>query len=283
MIDVSVLICTYNREDMLVNTLNDVLMQKGENVEVIVIDQTEKHQPDTEKYLDSIEPLIRHIKQSPSLTKARNRALREARGDILIFIDDDVKLSSDFIAEHVNAHNAGYQVVQGRVLEEKCKTPSSSPQIMNDWIKIKGRNDCKATGVTNTLTGCNFSIEKCVVKNIGYFDEKFQGLAIREDADYAIRCYRGGMKMIFWAPAELIHLRSSVGGVDTGIAHHFLSESYYRNELYFAQKHFSKLVCSYYKLRLMNRAVKNILKLFKLLCKQNDDLLNNDKYRQHGK
>jgi len=281
MIDVSVLICTYNREDMLVSTLNDVLMQKGDNVEIIVIDQTENHHPDTEKYLSSIEPLIRYIKQSPSLTKARNRALREARGDILIFIDDDVKLSSGFIAEHVNAHNAGYQVVQGRVLEEKCKMPAASPQIMNEWIKIKGRNDCQATGVTNTLTGCNFSIEKCVVNNIGYFDETFQGLAIREDADYAIRCCRGGMRMIFWAPAELIHLRSNIGGVDTGIAHHFLSESYYRNELYFAQKHFSKLVCYYYKFRLMNRAMKNMLKLFKSLCKQNNDLLNKNKDCQY--
>lgn len=97
MIDVSVLICTYNREDMLVNTLKDVVAQKTDNVEIVVIDQTEKHTVDTENYLHEISPLIKLIKQEPSLTKARNRALREAKGNVLIFIDDDVRLSRDFI------------------------------------------------------------------------------------------------------------------------------------------------------------------------------------------
>lgn len=273
MIDVSVLICTYNREDMLVNTLKDVVAQKTDNVEIVVIDQTEKHTVDTENYLHEISPLIKLIKQEPSLTKARNRALREAKGNVLIFIDDDVRLSRDFIKEHIKAHQAGYQVVQGRVLLEKHKKHASRPQIMNSFLKIKGRNDCAITGATNTLTGCNFSIEKSVVEAIGFFYETFQGIAIREDADYGIRCFRGGMKMIFWSGAELVHLRSPSGGVDTGVAHHFLSESYYKNELYFAQKHFSKLVCFYYKIRLLNRSVKNLLRLMNSICMHNQKFL----------
>ena len=258
---------------MLVNTLREVIAQKTDNIEIIVVDQTKNHELNTTKFLNETLPLIKYIKQEPSLTKARNRALREAQGNILIFIDDDVRLSRDFINQHIKAHQAGYQVVQGRVLLEKHKKNALCPQMMSSSLKIKGRNDCAVTGATNTLTGCNFSIEKSVVEAIGFFDEMFQGIAIREDADYGIRCFRGGMKMIFWSGAELVHLRSPTGGVDTGIAHHFLSESYYKNELYFAQKHFSKLVCFYYKIRLLNRSIKNLLKLINSICLQNEKIL----------
>uniref|UniRef100_UPI0025B6A993 glycosyltransferase family 2 protein n=1 Tax=Aeromonas caviae TaxID=648 RepID=UPI0025B6A993 len=220
MYDVSVLICTYNREDMLVNTIKDVLAQSYESFEVIVVDQTVQHLPETQSYIDSISNVVKFVKQSPSLTKARNRALKEARGKILIFIDDDVRLNKDFIQEHVNAHRAGFSVVQGRIVEAKDSNKKASPTPQNmDWkIKIRGRNDCLHMGGTNTLTGCNFSIERDVVERVGLFDEFFQNLAIREDADYGIRCHRAGEKMIFWPKAELEHLRSNVGGVDTGIS-----------------------------------------------------------------
>lgn len=121
MIDVSVLICTYNREEMLVNTLREVIAQKTDNIEIIVVDQTKNHELNTTKFLNETLPLIKYIKQEPSLTKARNRALREAQGNILIFIDDDVRLSRDFINQHIKAYQAGYQVVQGRVLLDKHK------------------------------------------------------------------------------------------------------------------------------------------------------------------
>lgn len=271
MVDVSVLICTYNRESVLVDTVKDVLSQSYPSFEVILVDQTTQHAPETEAFLSQVKDQIRYFKQAASLTKARNRAIREANGNILIFIDDDVVLTPDFIAEHVNAHRAGYTVVQGRVTVDKDahKKPAEKPQFMNDMLKITGRNDCLQIGETNTLTGCNFSIERKVVDDVGYFDEFFQGLAIREDADYGIRCYRNGQKMIFWPKAELKHLRATSGGVDTGISHHFLSESYYRNELYFCQKHFKKRALLFYKLRLLNRARKNLIKLLNETIREN--------------
>ncbi|EKP0308961.1 glycosyltransferase [Aeromonas veronii] len=279
MVDVSVLICTYNREAVLVDTIKDVLSQSYPSFEVIVVDQTKKHLAETENYLLQVKDQIRIFRQEPSLTKARNRALREAKGNILIFIDDDVVLTPNFIREHVAAHQSGYTVVQGRVTVDKDvnKKPSAKPQYMSDMLKVTGRNDCLMMGETNTLTGCNFSIEKSVVDEVGYFDEFFQGLAIREDADYGIRCYKNGQKMIFWPQAELKHLRATTGGVDTGIQYHFLSDSYYRNELYFCQKHFSKTALFFYKVRLLNRARKMFFKLLKNIIKNNESYLDEHK------
>lgn len=210
----------------------------------------------------SVQDRIKLFHQAPSLTKARNRALREAAGRILIFIDD-VRLSTHFIQEHVNAHQAGYTVVQGRIVVSKDagKRPAKTPQFMDWMLKVKGRNDCQRQGVTNILTGCNFSLGREVVERVGYFDEYFQQLAVGEDADYGLRCYRAGEKMIFWPQAELEHLRSDTGGVGNGISNNFFSESYYRNELYFAHKHFSRFVVWLYQWRLKRRFSKNLKRL----------------------
>lgn len=99
MLDVSVLICTYNRETMLVDTIRDVLNQTYPSFEVIVVDQTVTHQPETQAYLASVQDRIKLIRQEPSLTKARNRALREAR----ILIKTTGRLAGCFLL--IDAHS----------------------------------------------------------------------------------------------------------------------------------------------------------------------------------
>ena len=49
--DISVAIPTYNRDEVLIDTIHDVLKQSHKNLELLVIDQTLKHKPETEKML----------------------------------------------------------------------------------------------------------------------------------------------------------------------------------------------------------------------------------------
>ena len=92
---ISVIIPTYQREAVLQATIEDVLQQEYPRFEIIVIDQTQTHQPATESYLENSAKTnkIRWFRVDwASLPGARNYAVRRAEGDILIFIDDDVKL-----------------------------------------------------------------------------------------------------------------------------------------------------------------------------------------------
>ena len=259
-VSVSLIICTYNREELLVQSLKCSLSQTYGNMEILVIDQTENHDDETRQYLDSINGEIKYIYLStPSLTKARNLGIDSSSGEIIIFIDDDVILEEDFIFQHVQAHSK-YDVVQGRVIEGDSQ-PSDKPHWVNRWIKYSGSNNCIKEGRINVVTGCNFSIKRSVVDKVGYFDEFFSKLALREDSDYGLRCYKKGMAMGFSPEAKLIHLSSPSGGCDTGIRNMFFADTYYRNDMYFARKHFSVLACFIYKYRLYRRGCKEIRKL----------------------
>lgn len=266
-ISVSLIICTYNREELLVQSLKCTLNQSYDDMEIIVIDQTDKHDDETRQYLDSIKHEIKHIYSStPSLTKARNLGIDSSSGEVIIFIDDDVILEEDFVFHHVEAHSK-YDVVQGRVVEGSSK-PSFKPHWVNWWIKFSGSNNCIKEGKTNVVTGCNFSIKRAVVSKVGYFDEFFSKLALREDSDYGLRCYKEGMVMGFSPEAKLIHLSSPSGGCDTGVSNIFFASNYYENDMYFARKHFSKLACMFYQYRLYRRGYKAVRRLI-------DEAINN--------
>lgn len=259
---VSLIICTYNREELLVQTLKCVFQQKYPAMEVVVVDQTETHKDTTRDYLETVMDGLTYVfLDTPSLTKARNKGIDNAQGDIIIFIDDDVLLEESFVSNHVAAHKK-YDVVQGRIIESDMK-PASKPHWLNRWIKYSGSNDCVTEGPVNVVTGCNFSLKRLVIDKVGYFDEFFSKLALREDSDFGYRCYRAGVSMGFSPQACLRHLRSESGGVDTGINNMFFSETYYLNDMYFARKHFSKLACLIYEYRLYKRGQRELVKLIK--------------------
>src|SRR5260370_1119545 len=87
---VAVVIPTYQRERVLIDTVRLVLAQDPPPDEVLVIDQTPKHEPDTLDFLrtQSRAGVIRWIRQQPpNLPAARNRGLRDATSDIVLFLD----------------------------------------------------------------------------------------------------------------------------------------------------------------------------------------------------
>ena len=266
---VSLIICTYNREDLLVETIKCALDQDYPQLEIVVIDQTEKHHPDTTRFFESISNRVSYVfLETPSITKARNLGLQTATGDVLIFVDDDTSFAPQFVAEHVKTHLLGNDVVQGRVIErDDPLRDDARPQWMAWYLKVKGTNNCIIEGATNTITGCNFSVSRRAVDLVGHFDERFTGIAVREDSDYGIRCHRAGLKMVFAPEAAVHHHRSDTGGVGSGIDNHFFTESYYYNEMLFAWKHFNPLVCFYYRLRLRLRGNKALRRVIHKACK----------------
>ena len=102
-LNLSIIICTFNRCESLKDVLNSLFEQKSlENLfyEIIVIDNNS--QDETKKMVDEFIPQfnekLRYVfEQQQGLSFARNRGIRESRGEILVFTDDDVILDSDWI------------------------------------------------------------------------------------------------------------------------------------------------------------------------------------------
>ncbi len=270
---VSLIIPTYGRERLLVQTLQCALKQDTPDYEIIVLDQTAKHEPETEQFLRDCADRITLIRlDQPSVTKARNVGIKRAAGEIIVFVDDDVSFEPSFLSEHLKAHEAGADVVAGRTLETGCRI-AATPPWLSDSIRYSGSNTCATPGKTNVTTGCNFSISRRVVETIGEFDERFQGLATCEDDDYGFRAYRAGLNVRFVPEACLFHHRSPSGGVGGGIRNQFFDPSYYRCELLFARKHFSKRTVRIYKFRLFLRGLQQLRKLISAADKSTQEVL----------
>ena len=82
---ISVIIATYGREQILIDSINDVLKQDYPAFEVIVVDQTEHHEPDTDRVLNQMAECgkIKYFKLDwASLPGARNYGVRRAKGEI---------------------------------------------------------------------------------------------------------------------------------------------------------------------------------------------------------
>lgn len=258
---ISLIIPTYNREQLLVQTLRCALRQDRDDYEILVIDQTAAHEPDTKKFLQECAGRIHYIHLTQaSVTKARNEGLRQALGEILVFVDDDTEFPPGFLSAHLKEHQAGADVVQGRVVEPGSR-PVTQPTWLTPTLKFIGGDNYDKDGITNNLTGCNCSISHKVVETIGLFDERFRGIAVREESDYARRAWRAGFRFKFSAQAAVFHHRSPAGGVSSGIRNTFFDESYYYCEFLFSKKHFPRRVQFLYRIRLYLRGWRMLKRL----------------------
>lgn len=108
-LQLSVVICSWNRGRMLEETLVSVLAaMEGDHrrcIEVIVVDNASTD--DTAARLSRYQDRIRvHYEGSPGLSNARNAGVRLARGAWILFLDDDVYLEDGFFSAYQRAFRA---------------------------------------------------------------------------------------------------------------------------------------------------------------------------------
>ena len=99
----TVALCTYNRADFLRQTLAGLARQNfpRDQFEVLVIDNNSRdHTAAVVAEFANTVPAPRHVLETQQgLDYARNRAISEARGDIIIFGDDDILVAPDWLAQ----------------------------------------------------------------------------------------------------------------------------------------------------------------------------------------
>ena len=92
----SVVICTYQRADLLKTALQSLCQQSLDcaEYEVIVIDNnsTDHTQAIAEAFVNRLPNFKYHLEPNQGLSHARNRGWREAQGTYVAYIDDECKV-----------------------------------------------------------------------------------------------------------------------------------------------------------------------------------------------
>jgi glycosyltransferase involved in cell wall biosynthesis len=172
MIKYSIIICSYNRFKLLIETIDSVLgvLQNRKDYEILVIDNKSTDLTSTivEKY--SYNKSIKYFLESnQGLSYARNRGIKEAIGDILVFLDDDVELVKSYfeISDDI-LFDKSISVIGGKVLPFATTLPSWLPEKYYFLVSVFDEGD--DTKKVKYLMGANFLVRKAVAERIGGFD-----------------------------------------------------------------------------------------------------------------
>lgn len=223
--DVSVVICTRNRNKRIVPTLESVAANTYLQFEVIIVDQS-----NNEITRDAVKPFLtdprfRYKKTSTvGLSKARNIGINEANGKIIAFTDDDCRVAEDWLEAVCQAfeQNPSVTAVFGRIIPGELTNGLKSGTIV-DQVEAKRIQQVLPIAKKETLTqqlykenrfdlgfghGANMCFLKSSFSQFGEFDE-FLGagavLGAWEDRDIGYRMLSEGGQILYSPEAIVYH------------------------------------------------------------------------------
>lgn len=215
----SIAIPTFGREAVLLETIRRLLELPDRAEEIVVLDQTNAHEGETERQLAAwnAEGAIRWLRlPRPSIPAAMNEGLRQARTGIVLFVDDDVIPLPGLVEAHRRAHDESeVSAVVGMVLQpgeepiEGCSLALRREGLRRD-LDFSFRTSEK-TDVWNVMAG-NLSVKKTEAVAAGGFDERFVGVAYRFETEFCRRLRRSGGRVVYEPSAVIRHLKAPSGG-----------------------------------------------------------------------
>lgn len=240
----TIAIPTYNRGAVLCDTIDMLLALPHRADEIVIVDQTPQHPEEVEAKLRAFEAsgAIRMIRlPAPSIPRAMNTALREAKHNAVLFLDDDIIPALQLVRAHADAlAEAGVWAVVGQVLQ-----PGEQPGHFNEATLRRGElRDLEfrfthdtATDVQNVMAG-NLSVDRARALSIGGFDENFIAVAYRFETDFALRIVAAGGRIRYEPRASIRHLKAPGGGVRMYGDHRTsASPAHSIGDYYFARRH----------------------------------------------
>ena len=218
---ISVIVSTYNRPDALEACITSLLHQTDRNFEIVIADDGS-----TEETLQLINvcrakscvPIV-HVYQPDcgfQLSRIRNKAVAQSKGNYLVFLDGDCMVRPNFIAKHKQLAASNYFVAGNRMLLSQSFTEEvllkQQPIHLNKlsfFINLRLAKKINRLSPVLSLplgclrylqprnwrkaVGCNTAIWKDDFILANGYDELFEGWGF-EDSDLVIRLIHAGIK-----------------------------------------------------------------------------------------
>ncbi len=214
----SIIVCTYNRAESLRDTLRALRAQKAHpscEWEVVVVDNNS--QDHTRKVVEEVRrewPLLRYeFEQAQGLSHARNHGIAAARGEVLLFTDDDVLPEPDWLETTLAGMDKYQADACGGYIAPIWETPPPAWLTERFYgflaIRTDRSDDHPITPGSQPPFGANMAMKRTVFERAGLFDtnrgRKGNILASGEDGEMFERILAAGLKAIFLGQSRVHH------------------------------------------------------------------------------
>ena len=247
---ISLAICSFNRSDSLSKTLQSVrcLRRLDTLTELLVIDNnsTDATASTARAFAPDL-PIRVVVERSQGLSHARNRAIEEFKGDLLLFTDDDVLLDADWLSSYASAV-AEFPTAQffgGRILP---RWPNKPPSWLRDeclalldgvlvWYDHGTETRLYACGEELPF-GASFAVRRTLLEGMPGFREDLgcrgSSRGRGEETEFFQRCLAAGAigiyvgKALCWHKVDDRRLTLAAlyrYGIDSGRAYRTISRS----------------------------------------------------------
>lgn len=216
----TVALCTHNHADRLARTLADLahVQHPSQPWEFLVIDNASN---------DATPQLLAAMDWRPTgvevrvvceeklgISNARNRAVSEARGDFLLFMDDDETPDPAWLTAYEQAMHEHQPDALGGRIEVLFEDGARPRWLQDELLGFLGKLDHGSarwlTEHTTPIFGGNFAFRRSVFERIGDFDARLgrQGTANigGEDTEIYRRLLEHGCR-VRWVPEAIIQHR----------------------------------------------------------------------------
>jgi len=233
--DITIVMPTYGREKVLLESLTMLFHQGLRAHEIILVDQTFEHELETMQALDEWveQGEIKRVTFSPpSIPKAMNIGLLEAQTDYVLYLDDDIIPVDSLISAYLDVLNEKPQApscINGQVIQ-----PNEEEIDFDSWKHSWFPFNSDRRQYIEDVIACNLCVGRKDAIAVGGFDENFKGSAYKFESEFARRIVQSGRKIQFEPLASIRHLRASSGGtrvkasqLTTWRPHHAVGKYYY--------------------------------------------------------
>ncbi len=214
----SIIVCTYQRAESLrdtLATLRSLDRPADTELEIIVVDNNSKdHTAELVKQHQQDWPELRYaFEREQGLSHARNHGIRIARGDTILFTDDDVLPAADWITRTLDGM-ARYQAdACGGYIAPIWETPPPAWLTERFYgflaVRTDREDDYPIESPSQAPFGANMAFKREVFDKVGLFDtsrgRKGAVLASGEDGEMFERILAAGLKAVFLGQSRVRH------------------------------------------------------------------------------
>ncbi|MBP7461258.1 MAG: glycosyltransferase, partial [Candidatus Delongbacteria bacterium] len=201
--EISVIVCTYNRAELLEKCLQSLAGQSlpATEYEVIIIDN---HSSDTtletaKLFLNNHPNFSYFMENRQGLSHARNLGVTKSRGDYLAFIDDDSMADHNWLSEALSIIRSHHPDIFGGAVYPLLS--NTSPLWYHNRYGIRG--DMGETGWIDQgfIIGTNIFFHRSLLSEYGGFNPRYgmigEQLGYHEETDLVLRAFSENRKVYF--------------------------------------------------------------------------------------